>query len=115
LQDQGNPEGRQDGGQGVSAEKWSQGADLQSGAEHGDDEGRGQKGQPEIAGEGHGSGAREAAQHHQIPVGKVDDIHDAEDQGQPRRDEGQDHPIDDPVDCLNHEGVHWLRSLDTDG
>ena len=45
----------------------------------------------------------EAAQHDEVAVGEVDDVHDAEDERQPRGDEGQDHAVDDPVDGLDED------------
>ena len=108
LQDQRDAEGGQDGGERIAPEQRPQGDDLQSSPEDGDDEGGRQEGQPEVAGECQGGSAGKAAQHDQVPVGEVDDVHDAEDQGEPRRHQGEDHTVHDPVDRLDDEGVHWL-------
>ena len=45
------------------------------------------------------------AQHEQLAMGEVDHVHDAEDQGQPRGDQRQDHAGDDAVDGLDQDLV----------
>jgi hypothetical protein len=61
------------------------------------------EGDPEVAGGGDGGRSHEAAQHHQIAVREVDDVHDAEDQREPGGHQRQDHAVDQPVDRLHQD------------
>src|SRR5262249_51497705 len=63
------------------------------------------------------------AEHQELAVGEVDDAHDAEDQGEPDRDEGVDAPEQDRCDREGDEdaylrwsqapsGIHLARSVE---
>ena len=45
------------------------------------------------------------AEHQELAVREIDHVHDAEDQGQPGRDQRQDHPGHDAVDRLDQDLV----------
>ena len=49
--------------------------------------------------------AHVGAEHEQLAVREVHHVHDAEDEGQPRGNQGQDHPGDDAVDGLDDDDV----------
>jgi len=58
------------------------------------------------------------AQHEEVAVGEVDDVHDPEDQRQPRGDQRQDHAVHEAVHDLHEdliEGDHALTLPGTGG
>jgi hypothetical protein len=105
LDHQRHAERGQDRGQRVAAHQRPQGGDLEDGAEQGHAEHGPAQGEPEVAGEEEHRGAHVGAEHEQVAVGEVHDVHDPEDQRQPRGDERQDHAVDEPVDDLHEDLV----------
>ena len=61
--------------------------------------------EPEVAGRHHRRRAYVGAEHEQLAVGEVHDVHDPEDERQPRGDQRQDHAADDAVDDLDQEQI----------
>jgi hypothetical protein len=70
-----------------------------------DQHGRDHECDPEIASGGQGDHAHVSAQHEQLAVGKVDHVHDAEDQRQAGGHQRQDHAGHDAIDRLDQELV----------
>jgi hypothetical protein len=104
----------QDGRQRITADQRPQRRDLQQGAEDGDDDHRDDQRQPVAAGDTQHAGADEGAEHQQIAVREVDDVHDAEDEREPRGDHRQDHAVHEAVKGLDDDLVH-LRPPGTRG
>jgi hypothetical protein len=114
LQDQRDAKGSKDRRQRVAAEQRAQCGQVNRRAEQRDDESGGDECDPKIAGSGQGNNANIGAQHEQLAMGKVDYVHDAEDQRQARGHQGEDHAGDDAVDRLDQDlldrNPHLTRS-----
>jgi hypothetical protein len=103
LHHQRNAEGGENRGERIAAEQRTQGRNLQSRADQCHDERGKQQREPETAGRGDHDYAHIGAEHEQLAVGKVDHVHDAEDERQSRGDQRQDHPGDDAVQRLDEQ------------
>ena len=106
LEHQRDAERGEDGRQRVASDQGPERRDLERGAQHGDDDRRHEQGQPVVPGHAQHAGAHERAQHEQIAVGEVDDVHDPEDEGETRGDHGQHHPVDQSVERLDEDLIH---------
>ena len=118
LQDERNPEGGEDRIERIAAEQRAQCRQVYDCAEQRYEERSRYQGDPEISGGRQYDDADIGAQHEEFAMGKIDHVHDAENQCQTRRDERQDHAGDDAVDCLDQDlldgNVHATHP-DTDG
>ena len=96
-------EGGEDGGEGIASDERPERGRLEHRPEHRDHHRGHEESEPEVSGGGDGGGAHEAAEHDEVAVGEVHHVHDAEDEGEAGRDEGEDHPVDDAVDGLDED------------
>src|SRR5262249_2925480 len=87
---------------------------LHGGAKQGDDQRSSDQRQPEIPGCRDDDNSDIGAEHEQFTMGEIDHIHDAENQSEPRRDEGEDHAGDDAVYRLDDDQIQWNRLEELD-
>ena len=105
LQHQRDAKGGEDRRQRVAPQQRAQGRQIDDRAEQRDHQGGDHQSQPKIAGRRQCDHTDIGAEHEELAMGKVDDVHNAEDQGQPGGDQRQDHAGDDAVDRLDQQLV----------
>jgi len=103
LQHQRDPESGEDRRQRIAAEQRAQRRQIDDRTEQRDDEAGDHQGDPEIASGGQHDHADISAEHEQLAMGKIDDIHNAEDQGQTGGDQRQNHAGHDAVYRLDQQ------------
>ncbi|AFK21486.1 hypothetical protein HFX_6366 (plasmid) [Haloferax mediterranei ATCC 33500] len=107
VDDENEPERQQDVVQRVTAVQSLDGEPFDTHPDDTDEQGRGDESDPEArVSEGSRDGECEVrTEGEQLAVGEVDDVHDAEDDGQPRCEEDVHHPDDEPVEDLLCDGT----------
>src|SRR5438552_4166850 len=65
---------------------------------------------PEITGGGQHDHADISAEHEELAMGEIDDLHNAKNQGQPRGHQRQDHAGDDAVDGLDQQLIKGIST-----
>src|SRR5882672_5037903 len=113
LDDQRDAEGGEDGCERVAADERPERGHLQQRAEHGHGQHGGHEGDPEVARGEEGRRSDVGAQHEQVAVREVHDVHDPEDEREAGGHQREDHAVHEPVDDLHDELVDGDHSAQT--